>query len=64
MSQRTIPESRATLNEWPGWTSTDAVQKSGPGNSLGRVVGVPSLWCGGDLVEFFNSTGWAFYVHL
>jgi hypothetical protein len=27
-------------------------------NPLGRVVGVPSLWR--DLVEFFNSTGWAF----
>ena len=30
--------------------------------SLGRVVGVPSL-CR-DVVDFFNSTGWAFYVKL
>jgi len=32
------------------------------GNPHERVVGVPSLCCG--LVEFFNSTGWAFYVKL
>ena len=32
------------------------------GNPHERVVGVPSLCCG--LVEFFNSTGWAFYGKL